>query len=115
MTEVMEKYIDKILKEENTHIYDIPFDVRTSCRITSYNVCYTKLLRLFERERWEGVMANMDTQIFLGSTEQSCHEYFSKALGKATIDYKTRGYSRGMRGNTNENIQITGRERNNFV
>ncbi len=85
------------------------------CRKYGYSVVLvfqgiSQLKTLFERERWEGVMANMDTQIFLGSTEQSCHEYFSKALGKATIDYKTRGYSRGMRGNTNENIQITGRE-----
>ena len=85
------------------------------CRKYGYSVVpvfqgISQLKSLFERERWEGVMANMDTQIFLGSTEQSCHEYFSKALGKATIDYKTRGYSRGARGNTNENIQVTGRE-----
>lgn len=85
------------------------------CRKYGYSVVLlfqgiSQLKTLFEREKWEGVMANMETQIFLGSTEQSCHEYFSKALGKATIDYKTRGYSRGFRGNTNENIQITGRE-----
>ena len=85
------------------------------CRKYGYSVVLllqgiSQLKTLFERERWEGIMSNMDTQIYLGSTEQSCHEYFSKALGKATIDYKTRGYSRGFRGNTNENIQITGRE-----
>lgn len=85
------------------------------CRKYGYSVVLvlqgmSQLKTLFERERWESIMANMDTQIYLGSTEQSCHEYFSKALGKATIDYKTRGYSRGFRGNTNENIQITGRE-----
>lgn len=70
----------------------------------------SQLKTMFERERWESVMANMDTIIYLGSQEQSSHEYFSKALGKATIDYKTRGYSRGLRGSTSENIQITGRE-----
>lgn len=85
------------------------------CRKYGYSVTLvlqgmSQLKSLFEREQWEEIMVNMDTQIYLGSTEQSCHEYFSKALGKATIDYKTRGYSRGFRGNTNENIQITGRE-----
>ena len=85
------------------------------CRKYNYSVVLvlqgiSQLKTMFERDRWESIMSNMDTQIFLGSTEQSCHEYFSKALGKSTIDYKTRGYSRGLHGNTNENIQITGRE-----
>ena len=85
------------------------------CRKYNFSIVFilqgiSQLKIMFERERWESVMANMDTIIYLGSQEQSSHEYFSKALGKATIDYKTRGYSRGLRGNASENIQITGRE-----
>lgn len=71
----------------------------------------SQLKSMFQKEHdWEGVESNMDTEIYLGSTEQSTHEYFSKALEKRTIDYKTRGYSRGLHGNASENIQITGRE-----
>lgn len=85
------------------------------CRKYGYSVVLvlqgmSQLKSLFDKEQWEEILVNMDTQIFLGSTEQSCHKYFCEALGKATIDYKTRGYSRGSRGNTNENIQVTGRE-----
>lgn len=40
MTGEKEKYIDKILYEENIHIYDIPFDVRTSCQ-TLYCTAFT--------------------------------------------------------------------------
>lgn len=85
------------------------------CRKYGYSIVLilqsiSQLKTMFEREQWESVMGNMDTQIFLGNTEQSSHKYFSEVLGKATINYKTRGYKPGLSGNSNENIQLTGRE-----
>lgn len=112
----MKRHLRLIMDEAANIALPDDFDkIPATCRKYNYSIVLilqsiSQLKTMFDKERWEGVMANMDTQIYLGSTEQSTHEYFSKALGKATIDYKTRGYKRGLHGNMNENIQITGRE-----
>lgn len=89
--------------------------VPATCRKYGYSVLLilqtlSQLKVMFPQNRWESVLAQMDTQIYLGNTESSCHEYFSKALDKRTIDYRTRSYGRGGRSNLNESVQKTGRE-----
>lgn len=40
---------------------------------------------------------NCDSLVYLGGNEQSTHEYISKLLGKATIDKRSSGETRGDR------------------
>ncbi|MEG1492323.1 MAG: type IV secretory system conjugative DNA transfer family protein [Oscillospiraceae bacterium] len=67
-------------------------------------------LKALFRDSWENISGNCDTLLYLGGNEQSTHEYISKALGKATIDTRTRGITKGRSGSSNTNFQNTGRE-----
>jgi len=68
-----------------------------------------QLKALFDKS-WENVTGNCDTLLYLGGNEQSTHEYISKMLGKATIDTRTRGLTKGRNGSSSENFQNAGRE-----
>lgn len=48
--------------------------------------------------------------VYLGGNEQSTHEYISKLLGKATIDKKSSGETRGRQGSSSRNYDVLGRE-----
>ncbi|MEG2188150.1 MAG: TraG/TraD/VirD4 family protein, partial [Clostridia bacterium] len=67
-------------------------------------------LKALFKESWENVTGNCDALLYLGGNEASTHEYISKALGKETIDTRTRGITRGRSGSSNTNFQNTGRE-----
>ncbi len=67
-------------------------------------------LKALFKDSWENVTGNCDTLLYLGGNEQSTHEYITKLLGKATIDTKTRGLTRGRSGSSSENFQNAGRE-----
>ncbi len=67
-------------------------------------------LKALFKDSWENVTGNCDTFIYLGGNEQSTHEYVSKALGKETIDTRTRGTTRGRNGSSSTNYQNAGRE-----
>lgn len=67
-------------------------------------------LKALFKDSWENITGNCDTLLYLGGNEQSTHEYITKLLGKATIDTKTRGLTRGRSGSSNENFQNAGRE-----
>lgn len=49
------------------------------------------------KDTWETISGNCDSLVYLGGNEQSTHEYISKLLGKATIDKKSSGETRGGR------------------
>ena len=68
-----------------------------------------QLKALFEKQ-WESIVSNCDTQIYLGGNEASTHEHISKAIGKATIDTKSRNVTKGRNGSSTINYQMTGRE-----
>lgn len=59
------------------------------------------------KDKWENIVGNCNTMIYLGGSEQATREYVSKALGKATINYQTITKSSQ---NTSTNINIIGRE-----
>lgn len=67
-------------------------------------------LKALFKDSWENITGNCDTLLYLGGNEQSTHEYITKLLGKATIDTKTRGLTRGRSGSSSENFQNAGRE-----
>jgi type IV secretion system protein VirD4 len=67
-------------------------------------------LKALFKESWENITGNCDTLLYLGGNEQSTHEYISKMLGKATIDTRTHGLTKGRNGSSSTNFQNTGRE-----
>lgn len=67
-------------------------------------------LKALFKDNWESIVGLCDTLLYLGGNEQSTHKYLSELLGKATIDTKSRGLTRGSHGSSNENIQSAGRE-----
>jgi type IV secretion system protein VirD4 len=67
-------------------------------------------LKALFKESWENITGNCDTLLYLGGNEQSTHEYISKMLGKATIDTRTHGLTKGRNGSSSTNYQNTGRE-----
>lgn len=62
------------------------------------------------KDSWETIPGNSDTILYLGGNESSTHEYISKALGKATIDTRTHGQTKGKSGSYSTNFQQSGRE-----
>ena len=62
------------------------------------------------KDTWETVTGNCDTTVYLGGNEASTHEYISKLLGKATIDKRSSGETRGRQGSSSRNYDVLGRE-----
>lgn len=62
------------------------------------------------KDTWETIPGNCDSLVYLGGNEQSTHEYISKLLGKATIDKKSSGETRGRQGSSSRNYDVLGRE-----
>ena len=62
------------------------------------------------KDSWETIPGNCDTILYLGGNESSTHKYVSERLGKATIDTKTHGQTKGKSGSYSTNFQMSGRE-----
>ena len=62
------------------------------------------------KDSWETIPGNSDSILYLGGNESSTHEYISKMLGKATIDTKTHGETKGRSGSWSTNFQMSGRD-----
>ena len=62
------------------------------------------------KDSWETIPGNCDTILYLGGNESSTHKYVSGMLGKATIDTKTHGQTKGKSGSYSTNFQMSGRE-----
>lgn len=62
------------------------------------------------KDSWETIPDNCDTILYLGGNESSTHKYVSEMLGKATIDTKTHGQTKGKSGSYSTNFQMSGRE-----
>ncbi len=74
------------------------------------NIAQLKSMFKGDRDMWETVVGNCDSLLYLGGNELSTHEVISKMLGKATIDTRSYGHSRGRNGSYSTNRQIIGRE-----
>ena len=62
------------------------------------------------KDTCETIPGNSDTLVYLGGNEAGTHEYISKMLGKATIDKKSSGETRGRQGSSSRNYDVLGRE-----
>ncbi len=78
-----------------------------SCSTIIQNMAQIKELY---KDSWETIPGNSDTLLYLGGNEASTHKYISEALGKATIDTRTHGQTKGRSGSYSTNFQMSGRE-----
>ena len=104
---LMDEFANVALPEDFERILSTCRSREISINIVIQNMAQLK--KLFKNS-WENVTGNCDTLLYLGGNEASTHEYISKALGKETIDTRTRGITRGRSGSSNINYQNTGRE-----
>ncbi len=104
---IADEFANVALPDEFERVHSTMRSREISVSIIIQNMAQLKAL--FEKT-WENVTGNCDTLLYLGGNEQSTHEYISKLLGKATIDTRTRGVTKGRNGSTSENFQNAGRE-----
>ena len=64
----------------------------------------------YDKERWESIVSNCDTMIYLGGNEHSTFKYLTEMLGKWTIQKQSMGVTRGTHGSSSKNTDILGRE-----
>lgn len=62
------------------------------------------------KDSWETIPGNSDSLLYLGGNEAGTHKYISEALGKATINTRTHGETKGKSGSYSTNFQQSGRE-----
>lgn len=104
---ILDEFANVALPEDFERLLSTMRSREISVSIVIQNMAQLKAM--FEKS-WENITGNCDTLLYLGGNEQGTHEYISKMLGKATIDTKTRGLTRGRQGSSSENFQNAGRE-----
>ena len=67
-------------------------------------------LKALYKDDWDVLVGNCDSQIFLGGSDATTLEYFSKALGKETISSVNSSRSYGKQGSHSISYNKTGRE-----
>ena len=104
---MMDEFANVALPDDFERILSTCRSREISINIVVQNMAQLKALF---KDSWENVTGNCDTLLYLGGNEASTHEYISKALGKETIDTRTRGVTKGRSGSSNTNYQNAGRE-----
>ena len=104
---LMDEFANVALPKEFTSYLSTMRSRSISAIIIIQNLAQIKSLF---KDDWESVTGNCDTFIYLGGNEQSTHEYVSKMLGKATIEKRSTGESRGRQGSSSRNYDVLGRD-----
>lgn len=104
---MMDEFCNVALPDDFCSLLSTMRSREISCVIIIQNMAQIKAL--FE-DTWETIPGNCDSLIFLGGNEQGTHDYISKLLGKATIDKRSSGETRGRQGSASRNYDVVGRE-----
>ena len=104
---VMDEFANVALPDDYCSLLSTMRSREISSIIIIQNLAQIKALF---KDTWETIPGNCDTLIYLGGNEQSTHKYVSELLGKATIDKKTHGDTRGKQGSSSRNFDVIGRE-----
>ena len=104
---LMDEYANVPLPEDFEQTLSTCRKYNISCTIILQNIAQLKGMY---KDTWENITGNCDTFLYLGGNEQVTHKYVSELLGKATIDTRTSGQTRGSHGSYTRNFQQTGRE-----
>ena len=107
VTFMMDEFANVALPDDFCSLLSTMRSREISCMIIIQNLAQIKALF---KDTWETIPGNSDTLIFLGGNEQGTHEYVSKLLGKATIEKRSSGETRGRQGSSSRNYDVLGRE-----
>jgi len=78
-----------------------------SCTIALQNLAQIK--NMYEKD-WGSIVGNCDSILLLGSSELDTQEYFSKKLGKTTVESRSVSTSKGGKSSTSSSTQQAARE-----
>lgn len=90
----------RCLMDEFANIAEIPDFGRYLSTMRSYEISCTIVIQALAQlkdkydKRWEEIIADCDTFIFLGATDNESCEYVSKKLGDATVRVRNLSYSK---------------------
>lgn len=104
---IMDEWANVALPDDFERVLSTCRSREISINIIVQNIAQIKAL--FEKS-WENITGNCDSFLYLGGNEQSTHKYISELLGKATIDTRTKGITKGRSGSASTNYQNAGRE-----
>lgn len=104
---IMDEFANIALPDDFERILATCRSREISCNIVLQNLAQIKALF---KDSWENLVGNCDTFLFLGGNEPGTFEHLSKVLGKATIDTRTHGQTKGRNGSWSTNLQNAGRE-----
>ncbi len=107
---IMDEFPNVAMPEEFDKVLATMRSRGISASIIIQNLAQLKSMFKGDRDMWETILGNCDSILYLGGNETSTHEMISKMLGKATIDTRSYGHSKGRNGNFSTNKQIIGRE-----
>lgn len=106
----------RFLIDEAANVGTIPHLENTISTCRKYNIAISLIYQnksqieaLFEK-KWEVLVGNCDTMVFLGGIDQSTVKMISERLGKGTINTRNNTINRGKNGGGSSSYQQTGRE-----
>jgi len=104
------------LLDEFANIGQIPEFQKVISTVRSRNIAVSVVIQDLAqiksayKESWETIVANCDSFLFLGGSDQSTLEYISRALGKQTINVLSHGRTRGKSSGSSINDSTKPRE-----
>lgn len=104
---LMDEFANIALPEEFDNYLSTMRSRNMSASIVLQNI--TQLKALYEK-KWESILGNCDSFLYLGGNEQSTHKYVSDAMDKETIWTRSENLSRGRSGHSGRNDQTSGRQ-----
>ncbi len=107
VTLMMDEFANVALPDDFCSILSTMRSRRINAMIIIQNMAQLKALF---KDTWETITGNCDSLVYLGGNEKSTHQYISEMLGKATIDKRSNGETRGVHGSSSRNYDVLGRE-----
>ncbi|WP_324825138.1 VirD4-like conjugal transfer protein, CD1115 family [Sinanaerobacter sp. ZZT-01] len=106
----------RFILDEFANIGEIPDFSEQASTMRSKNFSVTIILQHLAqleelyKKSWKAIVNCCNTKLYLGGDEQSTTEYFSKMLGKETIDVQTGNLTRGRHRSATQNYNKQARE-----
>lgn len=106
----------RCILDEFANITPIPDFAKLTATMRSREISVSIILQNISqlkemyKDNWESISGNCDSFLFLGGQEQGTLKYVSEQLGKATIDKRSTGTSKGHQGSSSQNWDVLGRE-----
>lgn len=106
----------RFILDEFANIGEIPeFDEKLST-VRKYEISCSIILqalsqlKVIYKDKWNTIVGNCDTKLFLGSDDQETIEWMLKMLGKKTTRVRNTSQSYGKSGNASESINLSSQD-----